>query len=446
MKIMNLPQKYVMKSNDAINISTIKYKLTAMSFLQFFVWGAWLTTIGTYCTVGKGWTFGQFGAIFSTLALSSILMPSIIGIIADKWMRAERLYGLLHICYGSILLLIPNLIFVQENVPFFAQMPEYDLLYWVIFAGMICYMPTISLSNSVSYRILNMINGNVVKDFPSIRVWGTVGFIAAMWITNLSGSKYNSMQFVIAGLTAILLGLYAFTLPACMPQAKNNEKKSLISQLGLDAFRLFGNYQMALFFLFSMLLGAALQLSNMYGDAFLSSFEKGSVVEKYSTIIYSISQVSETVFILTIPFFLKRFGMKNVMLFALFAWVLRYGFFAFGMVPMGSVFIVLSCIVYGMAFDFFLISGSMYIETTTDSSMRSSAQGLFIMMTNGFGAYFGTIVSSWIIDQYFTNGDGSTNWHFTWIAFAGYCLVVAVLFAVLFKHKHDKEVLKNLQH
>ncbi|MFM6934049.1 MAG: MFS transporter [Flavobacteriales bacterium] len=437
-----------MKLNDAINnsLGTIKYKLTAMSFLQFFVWGAWLTTIGTYCTVGKGWSFGQFGAIFSTLALSSILMPSIVGIIADKWMRAERLYGILHLTYGLILLLIPNLSLLQENSSFFAKMPEYDVLYWVVFAGMICYMPTISLSNAVSYRILKMFNGNIVKDFPSIRVWGTVGFIAAMWTTNLSGSKDNSTQFVIAGISAILLGIYAFTLPACPPEGKNADKKSIISMLGLDAFRLFANYKMALFFVFSMLLGAALQLSNMYGDAFLSSFPQGSVVEKYSTIIYSISQFSETIFILTIPFFLKRFGMKKVMLFALFAWVLRYGFFAFGMMPMGSIFIVLSCIIYGMAFDFFLISGSMYIESTTDSSMRSSAQGLFIMMTNGFGAYFGTVTSSWVIDRFFTQADGSTNWHFTWVTFAIYCLVVAILFGILFKHEHRPEEIDASAH
>lgn len=417
-----------------------------MSFLQFFVWGAWLTTIGTYCTVGKGWTFGQFGAIFSTLALSSILMPSIIGIIADKWMRAERLYGLLHICYGSILLLIPQLGFLQKNIPFFNSMPEYDVLYWLIFAGMICYMPTISLSNSVSYRVLTMFNGNIVKDFPSIRVWGTIGFIAAMWTTNLTGSKDNSMQFVIAGVIAIFLGIYSFTLPACPPQDNSSEKKSVFSALGLDAFRLFASYKMALFFVFSMLLGAALQLSNMYGDAFLSGFPKGSVVEKYSTIIYSISQFSETAFILTIPYFLKRFGMKKVMLFALFAWVLRYGLFAFGMIPSGGVFVVLSCIVYGMAFDFFLISGSMYIETTTEPRLRSSAQGLFIMMTNGFGAYFGTVISSWVIERYFTFSDGSTNWHFTWMTFALYCLVVAVLFAFLFKHEHHPEEIGSSTH
>ncbi len=425
-------------------MNTVKTRLTLMSFLQFYVWGAWLTTIGTYCTEGKGWTFGQFGAIFSTLALSSILMPSLIGIIADKWMRAERLYGLLHIFYGCFLLMVPNLSWIQGQNAFFSTMPEYDLLYWVIFASMICYMPTISLSNSISYRILNMFHFDVVKDFPPIRVWGTIGFILAMWTTNLSGSKDNSMQFVIAGSIAILLGIYAFTLPACKPEEKTTEKKTLIELLGLNAFKLFANYQMALFFVFSMLLGAALQLSNMYGDAYLSSFPKDSIVEKYSTIIYSISQVSETVFILSIPFFLRRFGMKKVMLFALIAWVLRYGFFSIGETDYGSIFIVLSCIVYGMAFDFFLISGSMYIETTTNPRIRSSAQGLFIMMTNGFGAYFGTVASSWMIDHYYKFPDGSTDWTGTWTFFASYSLVVAILFWLFFKQNRQDSPTKDI--
>ncbi len=445
MKITNLPQNSAMKSINEAN-STIKFRLTIMSFLQFFVWGAWLTTIGTYCTEGKGWTFGQFGAIFSTLALSSILMPSLIGIIADKWMRAERLYGLLHICYGGILLLVPNLAWFQSQFPSLSTMPEYDLLYWVIFAGMICYMPTISLSNAVSYRILKMFEFDVVKDFPPIRVWGTIGFILAMWTTNLSGSKANSTQFIIAGTIAILLGIYAFTLPACRPETKTQEKKSIIEMLGLNAFKLFGNYQMALFFVFSMLLGAALQLSNMYGDAYLSSFTKGSTVEQYSTIIYSISQISETIFILTIPFFLKRFGMKKVMLLALIAWVLRYGLFAVGGTSFGVVSIVLSCVVYGMAFDFFLISGSMYIETTTDSKIRSSAQGLFIMMTNGFGAFFGTIASSKIIEKYYLLPNGQTDWSGAWTLFAIYSLVVAVLFAVLFKQNHQEVDISKISH
>ena len=415
--------------------AAIKTRLTLLSFFQFFVWGAWLTTIGTYCTEGKGWSFPQFGAIFSTLALSSILMPSIIGIIADKWLRAERLYGILHLTYGSIMLLIPNIAFLQELFPSLAATQEYEILYWIVFAGMMAYMPSISLSNSVSYRILKMNNLNVQTDFPKIRVWGTIGFIAAMWLTNLSGSKASANQFYIAGVGAILLGIYAFSLPACHPQGKTNEKKSLAQQLGLDAFKLFGEYRMALFFIFSILLGAALQLSNMYGDAYLSSFPKGTLVEKYSTIIYSISQVSETIFILTIPFFLKRFGIKNVMLFALIAWVLRYGFFAYGSSDFGVFLIVMSCIVYGMAFDFFLISGSMFVEANTDSNIRSSAQGLFIMMTNGIGAYIGTVASSQIIDNYFKISATETDWQGAWLLFAGYSLVVAILFLLLFKEK-----------
>jgi NHS family xanthosine MFS transporter len=314
---------------------------------------------------------------------------------------------------------------------------EYELLYWIVFGGMLAYMPSISLSNSVSYRILKMNNLDVQKDFPPIRVWGTIGFIAAMWLTNLSGSKASAFQFYIAAVGAIALGIYAFTLPACMPQGKTTEKKSFFSQLGFDAFKLFADYRMALFFVFSILLGAALQLSNMYGDAYLSSFPKGTLVEKYSTIIYSISQVSETIFILTIPFFLKRFGIKNVMLFALFAWVLRYGFFAYGDTTFGLPLIVLSCIVYGMAFDFFLISGSMYVESNTDSSIRSSAQGLFIMMTNGFGAYIGTVASSFLIGKYYILPDGQTNWHGAWLLFAGYALVVALLFLLLFREKRQ---------
>jgi NHS family xanthosine MFS transporter len=362
-------------------------------------------------------------------------MPSIIGIIADKWLRAERLYGFLHLTYGVFMLLIPQIDHLQGAFPVMRGFADYELLYWIVFGGMLAYMPTISLSNAVSYRILKMNNLNVQIDFTKIRVWGTIGFIAAMWLTNLSGSKASANQFYIAGAGALLLGIYAFSLPACHPQGKTNENKSLAGQLGLDAFKLFAEYRMALFFIFSILLGAALQLSNMYGDAYLSSFPKGTLVEKYSTIIYSISQVSETIFILTIPFFLKRFGIKNVMLFALLAWVLRYGFFAYGSADFGVFLIVMSCIVYGMAFDFFLISGSMFVEANTDSSMRSSAQGLFIMMTNGIGAYIGTVASSALIGAYYVLPDGQTDWHGAWLLFAGYSLVVAILFVLLFKEK-----------
>ena len=416
----------------------IKSKLTVMSFLQLFVWGAWLITIGTYCVNAKHWSFPEFGSIFSTLAIASIFMPPIVGIIADKWMNAEKLYGLLHIFYGLVLFYVP-------------MVDDPNTLFYVILTAMIFYMPTISLSNSVSYTILKNNNYDVVKVFPPIRVWGTIGFIVAMWITNLTGSKANANQFIIGGVGAILLGLYAFTLPKCPPLKSIQKDASITEQLGLNAFKLFANYKMALFFLFSMLLGAALQLTNMYGDQFLDNFSRipayaDSIVVKYSTIIMSISQISETLFILTIPFFLKRFGIKKVMLFSMLAWVFRFGLFAYGNPADGLWMIILSCIVYGMAFDFFNISGSLFIETSTDAKIRSSAQGMFMMMTNGFGAYLGSIVSSYVIGKYFIFPDGSTNWTSTWLSFAIYAFVVGILFLVLFKHKHDPKVIEQVTH
>ena len=418
---------------------SIRLRLTILSFFQFFVWGAWLITIATYFFSNNLGTGVQFGAIFSTLAISSLFMPALTGIIADKWINAEKLYGILHVLYGAILLYVP-------------QVKDADTLYYVIFAAMICYMPTISLSNSISYTILKKNNLDVVKYFPPIRVWGTIGFIVAMWTTNLTGSKANTDQFLIAGIAAIALGIYSFTLPKCPPQKSIAKGASFIEQMGLSAFKLFAKYKMALFFIFSMFLGAALQLTNMYGDTFLDDFKKvpeygpESFVVKYSTIIMSISQVSETVFILTIPFFLRRFGIKKVMLFSMIAWVLRFGLFAYGNPEDGLWMIILSCIVYGMAFDFFNISGSLFVETSTDSSIRSSAQGMFMMMTNGVGAYLGSKVSGYVIDKYFTTAGGDKHWHDIWLSFAAYALIVAILFALLFRHKHDPKQLENINH
>jgi NHS family xanthosine MFS transporter len=415
----------------------IKNRLTLMSFLQFFIWGAWLITVGNYWFATKQWSGAEFGAIFSTLGLSSILMPALTGIIADRWVNAEKLYGILHIFGGLALCYIP-------------QVDNPTTFYWVIFGAMLCYMPTISLSNSVAYNILKNNNYDVVKVFPPIRVWGTIGFIAAMWLTNLTGNKASANMFYISAIAAFVLGIYSFTLPKCPPQKLIAKGSSLAQKLGLDAFKLFGTYKMAVFFLFSMFLGGALQLTNMYGDVYLSDFGKipeyaNSIVVTKSTLIMSISQVSETLFILAIPFFLKRFGIKQVMLISMLAWVLRFGLFAYGNPADGLWMIILSCVVYGMAFDFFNISGSLFIETTTDSKIRSSAQGLFMMMSNGFGAFFGGIISGQIIDSFFTH-DGVRDWHNIWLSFAGYALVIAIAFAVLFKHKHNPEEVVNVSH
>ena len=408
-----------------------------MNFLQFFVWGAWLITIANYWFGTKGWGPVEFSAIFTTLGLSSLIMPALTGIIADKWVNAEGLYGVLHLLSGTVIFYLP-----QVNDP--------NTFFWFMLLAMVFYMPTIALSNSVAYNTLKSNSYDVIKVFPPIRVWGTIGFIVAMWTTNLTGSKASEMQFYISAIGSMILGLYSFTLPACKPN-KNKESKGIVESLGLNAFKLFKNPKMAMFFVFAMFLGAALQLTNMYGDRFVDNFKEipkyaDLFVVKYSTIIMSISQVSETLFILVIPFFLKKFGIKKVMLISMIAWVLRFGLLAYGNPADGLWMIIVSCIVYGMAFDFFNVSGSLFVETQTDSKIRSSAQGLFIMMVNGIGAIIGSYTSGFIIEKYFTSPSGAFEWQGIWLSFAGYAAVIAILFAIFFKHKHDPNVELDVKH
>ncbi|ANQ48839.1 nucleoside permease [Flammeovirga sp. MY04] len=419
---------------------SLKLRLTIMNFLQFFIWGAWLITIGGYWFKTMEWSGTEFGAIFSTMGIASIFMPAISGIIADRLIGAEKLLGIFHIIGAVILCLLP-------------EVASPSMFFVVMLINMIFYMPTISLSITVAYSALTKNNMDIVKVYPPIRVWGTVGFIVAMWTVSLAKIETSAAQFYVAAAASALLGIYSFFLPKCDTN-KGGSKKSFVEALGLDAFQLFKQKKMALFFIFSMLLGAALQLTNAYGDIFLHEFDSNplfadSIAVKYPAIIMSISQVSETLFILAIPFFLKRFGIKNVMLMSMFAWVLRFGLFGIGDPGSGLVWIIISCIVYGMAFDFFNISGSLYVESQTDEKIRASAQGLFMMMTNGFGAVLGSSVSGVVIDKFFTiteNGNDIRDWPNIWFAFAAYSLVVAILFAVSFKHKHDPKEVESFSH
>jgi len=441
----------------------IKLRLIIMIFLQYFVWGAWLITIANYWFVeGREieysfinneswlikewrywvgeikWNSTNFGAIFTTMGISSIFMPSLMGVIADKWINKERLYALLHLLSGLSLVLIP---LAGNPVEFFC----------ITLIAMLFYMPTIALSNAISYSVLTKYKLDIVSTFPPIRVWGTIGFIAAMWLTNLTGNKASANQFYFAGIAAVVLVIYALSLPKCPPIPKENTKQSWVQVLGLDAFKLLASYKMLIFFLFSLLLGGALQLTNMYGDVFLDHFKEipiyaDSFAVKYSTIIMSISQISETLFILAIPFFLYRFGIKKVMLISMIAWVLRFGLLAYSNPADGLWMIIISCIVYGMAFDFFNISGSLFVDSTVDPSTRSSAQGLFMMMTNGFGAILGSLASGYLIDNYFLFSDGSKDWTSIWLCFSLYALFIAVFFALLFHHKHDPNKLGEIKH
>ena len=419
-------------------MKNIKFRLIVMNFLQFFIWGSWLITIGAYWFQTKHWSGTEFGALFSTMGIASLFMPSIAGIIADKWVNAEKLYGIFHLCGAVVLFTLPMI-----NDPF--------TMFWVMLLNMMFYMPTISLSIAVAYSALKRADKDVVTYYPPIRVWGTVGFIVALWVVSLLHIETTSEQFYVASIASLVLGLYAFTLPKCPPLLKSKIQKSLADAFGLQSFALFKNRKMAIFFLFAMLLGASLQLTNAYGDTFLHDFAnvpeyKNLIAVKYPAIIMSISQVSETLFILAIPFFLKRFGIKKVMLISMFAWFIRFGLFAYGNPGPGLWMIILSCIVYGMAFDFFNISGSLFVESQSDPAIRASAQGLFMMMTNGVGAVLGSSISGIVIDQFFTYADDSKDWHGIWISFSLYALVVAVLFIFLFKHKHNPALIQRQLH
>jgi len=413
---------------------SIKLRLTILNFLQFFVFGTWLLSFGKYMGATLHFEGTQIGAIFMTLGIASLFMPALLGIIADRWTGPNRLFAISHII-GAVFLY------------FIAQQTDFDGLYVFTLLYLMFYMPTIALDNTISYCIMEKNDMDVVKDFPPIRVWGTIGFILATWVTDYFGWGINVNQFYFAGVASVVLGVFTLTLPNCAIE-KDGSKKTFIQALGLDAFVLFKDTKMAIFFIFSMLLGAALQITNMWGEAFLHDFSdmfKDTFIVKYNGIVMSISQISETVFILTIPFFLKKFGIKKVMLMSMFAWFLRFALFGIGSpVGMGAVFLILSMIVYGMAFDFFNISGSLFVELEADPKIRASAQGLFIIMTNGLGAMIGAYGSGYVIDLFTKNGD--KDWSTIWFVFAAYSIIIAVLFALLFKYKHDPNKIKEIKH
>ncbi|MCD8080971.1 MAG: nucleoside permease [Bacteroides sp.] len=417
---------------------SIKFRLIIMNFLQYFIWGSWLISLGSY--VGNALHFDgvQIGSFFATMGIASLFMPGIMGIIADRWIEAQKLLGISHILGAGFLIAAS---FQTEYIP----------LYTCMLLSVMFYMPTISLSNTVAYNALEEKGLDIVKDFPPIRVWGTVGFICAMWTVDFTGFKLSAAQLYLAAGAALMLGLYAFTLPRCkIVPAVAGEQKTLVDSLGLKAFALFKEKRMAIFFIFSMLLGAALQITNSFGDLFLSSFSAipeyaNSFGVKHSVVLLSISQMSETLFILAIPFFLKKFGIKRVMLISMFAWVLRFALFGLGNPGPGLWMLILSMIVYGMAFDFFNISGSLFVEQNTNPSIRASAQGVFMIMTNGIGAVVGSYGAGMVVNhfteikefsgQFFRVGD----WPAAWYIFAGYALVVAIVFAIIFKYKHNPQ-------
>lgn len=399
-----------------------------MLFLQYFIWGSWLVTFGAYMINTLHFTGAEVGIVYSSKGIAAILMPSIIGIIADKFISAKYLYILCHsICAIALF--------------YAASVNEPMMMFWVMLINAFAFMPTISLSNSISYHCLDKSNLDTVSVFPKIRTYGTVGFIIAMWAISLMKYELSNVQLYIASGASVILALYTLTLPN-IPIIKKQDE-SWVSRLGLEAFVLFKKPTMAVFFLFAMLLGAVLQITNTFGSPFLHDFAKvpefkDSIVVQYPSILLSVSQMAEVGFILLIPFFLKKFGIKCVMLMSMIAWMLRFGLFAFGdPSPFGFILLLLSMIVYGCAFDFFNISGSIFIEKEVSSTIRASAQGLFMTMVNGFGAYMGSILSGMVVDM-FTYND-IKDWQTIWLIFAAYSLVLAIIFYFTFNDKPNKE-------
>lgn len=425
-------------------MQTIKVKLAAMNFLEFAVWGAYLTSLGIYlASVNLGDKIYWF---YTVQGIVSIFMPALVGIVADRWIQAQKMLSLCHLMAGLFMCAAAYYCYTTETV-------EYAPLFTLYTISVAFFMPTIGLANSVAYTALGKAGLDTVKHFPPIRVFGTVGFICSMLLTNFITIDGVSMQktyfqMLSSGIFSLVLAIYALTMPSC--PVNKGASSSIMDALGLKAFALFKQKKMAIFFIFSMLLGVSLQITNSYGTTFISAYEQ---IAEYAqtwgarnaTALISLSQISETLCILLIPSCLKRFGIKGVMMIAMLGWVLRFGFFGLGNPGSGVWLFVLSMIVYGVAFDFFNISGSLYVDKQTDPSVRSSAQGLFMLMTNGVGATVGTLGAGAVVNHYVFNPELSVTesmagWHTSWYIFAAYALAVAVSFWLMFKDDEKPKI------
>ena len=418
--------------------SNLKFRLIVMNFLIFAVWGAYLCSLGIYLgKVGMGTKIGQFFAIQGVI---SLFMPTLMGIVADRWIPAQKLLGICHLLSAAFMAVAGFMGLKYGNGISFGQLfPWYAL-------SVAFFMPTIALGNSVSYNALTKAGMDTVKDFPPIRVFGTIGFILSMWIVNFTGFKDNHNQLFVSAVWGVILGFYAFTLPAC-PVNREKKSSSLVDAFGLRAFTLFKDSKMCIFFIFSFLLGMCLQVTNGFATPYLDAFGispkfADAFAVRNNVFLSSISQVSETLCILLIPICLRKFGIKKVMLISFFAWFLRFAFLGAGSpTGFGLVLFILSMVVYGVAFDFFNISGSLFVDQNTDESIRSSAQGVFMMMTNGLGATVGSLCAQAVVNHFTTSRTDfaslMSGWTSAWYIFAAFALSLGILFALLFKYKHQ---------
>ena len=421
-------------------MNNIKLRLIVMNFLEFAVWGAYLTSMGGYlATHGLADNIGWFYAV---QGIVSLFMPALLGIVADRWIPAQKVLSLAHLIAGLFMAAAGYYAMSAGDAVQFAP------LFTLYTISVAFFMPTIGLANSVAFNALTKAGMDTIKDFPPIRVFGTIGFICSMLTVDFTGLQHTFGQFFVSGGLSVVLAAYALSLPNC-PTSKEEKSQSWVDIFGLRAFTLFKDSKMAIFFIFSMLLGVSLQITNGFANPFLTAFGgieqyADTFAAQHANALISLSQISETLCILLIPFCMKRFGIKNVMLIAMFAWVFRFGFFGMGNPGMpGVILFILSCIVYGVAFDFFNISGALYVDQQTDESIRSSAQGLFMIMTNGIGATIGTLSAQAVVTKFVNSQVDPAaiidGWSTSWYIFAGYALVVAVAFMIIFKNPEQAD-------
>lgn len=428
---------------------SLQVRLAALSFMEFAVWGAYLISLGNYLgSVGLATHIGWFYAIQGVV---SLFMPAIVGIIADRWIPAQRMLSLCHVLAG---------LFMGAAALYALNTPavEFGPLFTLYTFSVAFFMPTIGLNNAVAFNALSRAGLDTITYFPPIRVFGTVGFICSMLFVNFTQFQTNPYQLVTSAVLSFCLAAYSLTMPNC-PTDKSSSG-SLADSLGLRAFSLFKIRRMAIFFIFSMCLGVSLQITNSYGNIFITSFSDIAAYAdtwgaRNANALISLSQMSETLCILLIPFCLKRFGIKGVMLMSMFAWVLRFAFFGLGDTGGGLWLLILSCIVYGVAFDFFNVSGGLYVDKQTTKELRSSAQGLFMIMTNGIGATVGTLAAQAIVNHFVfsqtTPEAQHAGWTTSWYIFAAYSLVIAILFIIFFKdtptpsNEEERRLIKEIE-
>lgn len=392
-----------------------------MMFLQFFIWGGWFVTLGTFMANNLSATGGETAMAYSTQSWGAIIAPFIVGLIADRYFNAERILGVLHLL-GAVLM-------YQMHVS-----TEFTNFYPYVLAYMIAYMPTLALVNSVSFRQMT----DPSKEFSKIRVFGTIGWIGAglvisyLFSWDAQEAIANGMlknTFLMTAIASLLLGIYSFTLPKTPPSVAKGEKLTVSDILGLDALKLLKNRNFAVFFVSSILICIPLAFYYQNANPFLAEIGVTNPTGKMT-----IGQVSEVLFMLLLPVFLTKYGIKKTLLFGMLAWSLRYGLFAFGNADSSVYMLLLGIALHGICYDFFFVSGQIYTDSKAGDKFKSSAQGMITLATYGVGMLIGFWVAGQITDYYVT--DGGHAWKSIWLFPAGFAVLVFILFAVAFKKEN----------